>query len=244
MIKFSCFHDYLADKPQLHPKYMQPAWFEQLKAGMLGEDKGKTARTCPGFVSLFRCAIVLPLWADMRLTRGVLQEVEGQAEPQFIPHPDGTWLHPSYVPDFFGLEYHHFEQVSPHFPGSYGMQILPKPVSPWCLEMDPGWSALVMPATLHNSRPLPWEPVPGTFNCDVWHQTHIPCRFTREPELESTIFAGTPFAYLLPFKRTEDPGELTVNLVTDRDEWRALYSCPDNHALEEHLVPNYGRTSN
>ncbi len=238
-IRFSTNVPHLLEHKKLQPQYLQPDWFKELKTFFdPGDPDTKTAKTCPGFISMFRICIMIPMWCDFRLTRG---RVDPETE-EFKPHPDGTFMVPTTAPELFRKEYHGWQQVGRGFPGTYGMDILPKPVSPWLIEMDPGWSMFVMPASLHNKNPLPWEPIPGTFNCDKWHQTNMPCRYTREPELESTIFAGTPFAYLLPFKRTEDPGELELEVVTDRDRWRLLHGEPGSVDYREHLVESHGRT--
>jgi hypothetical protein len=238
MIRFSTRLQYLAERQDLHPKRLPPGWFADLAPGILEDPEhhvtGKSAATCPGMRSLFNLAVVVPLWCDIRLTRGQ------RIDEEFHPHPDGRWIMPTYAPEFFGLEYHAVEQVGPDFPGAYGLEILPKPVSPWLLELPPGWSCLVMPALLHTRR-LPFEPIPGIFNSDNWHQTNMPCRFTREPELETSIFAGTPFAYYLPFNRHEDPGELVVDLIEDQAEWERIHSEPSACPMSKHLVTRYGR---
>ena len=243
MIRFYTNAPYLRDHPELHPRLLRPEWFDELKPLVHKENPdSKTAKTCPGFISLFRIAIVIPLWCDIRLTRG-RRFVDDEGENRFQPDPDGRFCVPTYEPHVFDQGYHDVDQVGPNFPGAFGMEVLPKPISPWLLEAPPGWSVLVMPATLHNRNPLPWEPIPGTFNCDVWHQTNMPCRYTREPDLESTIFAGTPFAYMIPFKRTEDPGGIEIELIEDFDRWAALYGEPGCIDYKEHLIESHGRST-
>lgn len=239
MLRFSTIYPILMEHEFLQPQYMRPEWFKQLKSGLINEGPAKTAKTCPGFVSMFRCCIVMPLWADIRLTRGFIES----ESKEFIPDPDGTFLAPTSSPEYFGLENHHWEQVGPCFPGSFGMELLPKPVCPWLLETDPGWSIFVMPATLHG-RQLPWEPIPGIFNTDNWHQLNMPCRYTRNPEVESTIFKGTPFAYFLPFKRDEDPGAIDLRLLDDKEEWERIHGEPDSADYNDHLITSYGRAPN
>jgi hypothetical protein len=221
----------LLRQKELQPQYLAPEWFRQLKPVKTKELI--TARTCPGFVSMFRACIVMPLWCDIRLTR-----IRRGPGDQPIPDPNGEWILPTLTPDGFEIDFHGSAQVS-GMPGTFGMVKLPKLLCPWYLEMDPGWSIMVMPATLHSSR-LPWEPIPGVINVDHWHQLHMPCRFTREPEAETAILAGTPLAYLLPFKRSEDPGELTLNFV-EGDALNKVHGDRESMDYQAHLVGNYGR---
>jgi hypothetical protein len=175
---------------------------------------------------------------------------------------------PTYAPEFFGLEYHAVEQVGPDFPGAYGLEILPKPVSPWLLELPPGWSCLVMPALLHTRRSGQLRPgnpaeaglalapgaaarlvvpghagviahAPAAVRADTRHFQFR--QLAPDPELETSIFAGTPFAYYLPFNRHEDPGELVVDLIEDQAEWERLHSEPSACPMSKHLVTRYGR---
>jgi hypothetical protein len=233
-IRFSTREQYLLDRPTLQPQYMRADWFKKLKPIVEGTEDGKTAKTCPSLVNLFKHCIVMPLWCDVRLTRGHRVKVDAEPGEEFIPHPDGTFLVPSFTPEFFGQGAHDSKQVNDGFRGGFGMQLLPKPISPWLLEMDEGWSVFVMPATLHHRNPLPWEPIPGFFNCDNWHQTNMPCRFTSEPAAESTIWAGTPFAYYLPFKRA-DAGPLELRLIEGK-EWERVHSEPDACPMAKHRL--------
>lgn len=233
-IRFSTKEKSLLDRPKLHPQYLRPDWLQKLKPIVEGTKGGKSAATCPSIVSTFKHCIVMPLWCDIRLTRGHRYETSELNEIDFVPHVDGRYSVPTFTSSF-PVSAHESKQVGDDFPGVYGMEILPKPICPWLLEMDEGWSIYVTPATMHNRKPLPWEPIPGFINCDNWHQISMPCRYTREPELESTIFAGTPFAYFFPFKRTESPGEIDLRLI-EGDEWKEIHSEPDACPYNKHLM--------
>ena len=167
-------------------------------------------RICPGLNDLFETAIMLPLWCDIILTRCAMDQNNNP-----VPDPDSPQVFSYEAPEDSKVDWHTAEQA-PGMPGVFGMNAMPKIVSPWWIETDKGWSIYVTPAT-HHCRMLPFEPLPGIIDTDFYHNTHLPCRWTRQPGSEETVFAGTPFAYIFPFKRGENP-EIETRLVKDEKE--------------------------
>lgn len=221
-IRFSTNFEQLLSNPELRPRRVAPEWFTRvattIAAGAGGEhaeiEGFKTVRVCPGFTDLYETAIMLPLWFDVTLIRCA----EG---------PDGNPVPDPKSPDMLSLESTEGFQVDWHvaaqatgMPGVFGMSALPKMVSSWWIETDEGWSVYVTPAT-HHSGTLPFEPIAGIIDTDMYHSSHLPCRWTREPGAEVTISAGTPFAYIFPFKREVIP-EIEIEHVTDESEIRRL----------------------
>ena len=200
MISFSTNCKHLLEAPTLQPQFMRPDWLQTLQTQT---EHGKTAKTCPGFAGLFKMAMVVPMWCDISLTR-VIERTENTEElGPMVADRSGVHIVEETNPPGFHVGYHDTGQTT-SMHGNYGIRMLPKPLCPWYVTTPPGWSILVLPASLHGS-PLPYEPIPGVINTDEWHQMHMPCRWTREPGVVECITAGTPFAYWLPFERKEKP---------------------------------------
>ena len=217
-IRFSTNSEHLLKFPELQPRRVAPDWFSRIPSKVgeessneIAEDAGfKTVRVCPGFTDLYETAIMLPLWCDVSLIR-----CSPDQNNKPVPDPDSPHMISVDSPEGFRVDWHSAGQA-PGMPGVFGMKALPKMVSPWWIETDEGWSIYVTPAT-HHSRTLPFEPISGIIDTDIYSASHLPCRWTREPGSEETVFAGTPFAYLFPFKREEAP-EIEIRLVEDEKQ--------------------------
>ncbi|MEX2451493.1 MAG: hypothetical protein WD407_11610 [Rhodospirillales bacterium] len=219
-IRFSTDCEALLKFPQLQPRRVTPEWFSRIPAKVDGEgiiedaSEFKTVRVCPGFTDLYDTAIMLPLWCTVSLTR-----CSADRNDNPVPDPDSLDVFSMCAPDIFQVEWHPAGQAV-GMPGTFGMKALPKMVSPWWVETDEGWSIYITPAT-HHSRTLPFEPIAGIIHTDRYHKSHLPCRWTREPGSEETVFAGTPFAYIFPFKRAEAP-KIEIRLLKDEKEKERL----------------------
>lgn len=223
-IRFLTKFEQLLTFSELQPRRVPPEWFSSIstKINQSNIDKVekeiegfRTVRVCPGFTDLYENVIMLPMWSDIRLTRC---SIDKNNNP--IPDPDANSLYSCEEPSEETTVDWHPASQAPGMPGTFGMNALPKIISPWWIETDKGWSIFITPAT-HHCRTLPFEPISGIIDTDIYHDGHLPCRWTRVPGSEETIFAGTPFAYIFPFKREEKP-EIEIRLVKDKQEIERL----------------------
>lgn len=221
-IRFITTDEQLLKVPEFQPRRVVPDWFERVPT-RVGEDGNndypevagfKTVRVCPGITDLYETAIMLPLWCDVTLTR-----CSPDQNDYPVADPNSSDVFALDDPEGFKVDWHPAAQA-PGMPGVYGMTALPKMVSPWLIETDEGWSVYVTPAA-HHSGTLPFEPIAGIIDTDIYHSSHLPCRWTREPGAEESIAAGTPFAYIFPFKREAIP-DIETRLVVSEQELKKL----------------------
>lgn len=201
-ITFNTPYTSLLEDERLRPRpaaEVLPDWRKEVSAIVRTErETGRSVRTCPALQDYLHLGYVIPLWADIQLTR--VSIVNGR----ITPDPNGRgidWKTPNKLA--FRLEGHGADQIKGAEPFQPPVEIshLIKPICPWLVETPPGWSILVLPLTLHEKRKkIPLEPIPGVVNTDFWHQINTPCFWTHiEPEM--FLKAGTPFMHVIPFCR-------------------------------------------
>lgn len=221
-IEFYAIHRTMIEDDRIKPKPVSkvaPDWKSKLPVHVTkGNDKGKTVRACPGIDDYLHLGYVIPLWADVILTR-----VRMDGAGRMAPDPNGRKIHCRTAYGAPPFEFHAIEQVkgAEPFEPIVPMDQLVKPQCPWFIKTPPGWSVLVLPMYYHeNQRKMPIQPLPGIINTDFWHQINTACKWEYlEPVME--IKAGTPLMHVIPFRR-DDALDVEFDVIVDQPKWLEL----------------------
>jgi len=150
--------------------------FEQL-TGML------TAKRCPSFPDFLTQGVVIPMWADTYL------RVDQQ-----------EWGYSTARAPSMGWSRHDDAQFLNHIPSwaKENISATLKAESPWHIKTPKGYSVFQMP--LFYNFETNYTVMPGSIQTDVHHQVN-PQVLIHSKEKEIFIARGTPFIWLIPYKR-------------------------------------------
>lgn len=164
-------------------------WFKQ----QVAQKKKTNFATCPGMFDFAQAGFIVSAHVDIHIkanNAGVVVFLEGM--PLLEPHENAV-LSPTRFD---------FSIVDGLAPVADGLsKVAQKVPMPWAIFTEPGWSANVLPATMHCDYLDKIFVYPGTVDYDKFHTCNF--IFTPIKECEFVIPAGTPLLQVIPFRREE-----------------------------------------
>jgi hypothetical protein len=181
------FHaEFPNNSPAPYPaKGAVPEWLKRMPMGVPHQQQNgteiPTVKQCPPFIEAMACGYIIPLPADVTLSRdaqgGGLTFAAGRGAIE-TQHP---------------LQY-----AGTPFEG----QLIVKFMSPWTIRTSPGYSTLFLPPL--NQFTLPVQVLSGLVETDTYYRpVHFPSICLMAPGTTVTLPRGTPIAQVIPVRREE-----------------------------------------
>lgn len=190
---------------------LRPEWIKtQLASG------ARPLASCPGMWDYYQCGFVIPAHCDIHVSadsEGVQIALNGV---QRMDAADQAKLAPGKFD---------YDMVAGHAPIQDGV---PKSVErlplPWGVFLEPGWSAYVLPATMHLGAGLldKLHIYAGVVDYDQVASCNLIFSVLKPGQF--TLYAGTPLLHVIPFRR--EPVEASCGRATQEEMDRFLYSYP------------------
>ena len=181
-----------------------PGWFKD--APSLDGNSLPTVKKCPAFSDVFSQGYIIPMWSDVRLY------ADGDNWRWETPSKDFLWE--AHSNDLF-LEY------TPSWVKDE-ISIVFKPNSPWRVKTPTGYSMRIMPLFYHFNRN--YTALPGDIRTDIYHILN-PAIMFHTKEKEVIIERGTPFVWVVPYKRED----YTYSITEQTEELRKIESFSNRH---------------
>jgi hypothetical protein len=190
-IEFSMCLQTAYDLPRPFPANKEiPEWYKTMPAEVDGEGgPTETVKGCPPFLEAMTCGYIIPLVADITLSRDQNGVFHGEG-PTF--HDRGDFCRPL---------------VTSHKP----VQVRGSPVeqfpmvkifNPWLIRTSPGYSALFLAPQNRFQRFL--YPVAGLVETDLFYrEVNAPSVLTIPPGSSVKLPRGMPLMQVIPIKRDE-----------------------------------------
>ena len=191
------------DLPRPFPANKEfPDWYKDMPADIPGMQEG-TVKRCPPFLDAMTCGYIIPLVADVTLSR----------DRNGVFHGDG--------PIFRDRKDFCRSMVQAHLP----VQVRGSPVdqfpivklfNPWLVRTPPGYSALFL--TPQNRFQKFLYPMAGLVDTDLFYrEVNVPAVLTIPPGSSVKLLRGMPLVQVIPIKRDEFQSEF-VPLEVDKYE--------------------------
>lgn len=194
-----------------------PEWWKKLKNSFdatdannttLGDRIVPTMRYCVGFTSLFKRALCIPLWSDLRLTVGPVNS--GFYKWIYSDRKSEAGVHP-------------YEQRGEFAPDSHYQHL--KLDCPWTVKCDGEVSFLFFDPVWTGEPNSSVITPPGILDFKYQHSININMLVARDPEDPKVIDLryGTPLAFLVPM--TDRRVVLRYHLVS-QEEFEGFFTPP------------------
>ncbi len=218
-IEFSMCLQTAYDLPRPFPANKEiPEWYKSMPAEVAGESGPiETVKGCPPFLEAMTCGYIIPLVADITLSRDQSGVFHGEG-PTYRDR--GEFCRPL---------------VTTHNP----VQVRGAPVeqfpmvkifNPWLIRTSPGYSVLFLAPQNRFQKFL--YPVAGLVETDLFYrEINVPSVLTIPPGASVKLPRGMPLVQVIPIKRDEfqsdfvplDVGKYEEVMQTLRDEPRSYY---------------------
>jgi|SRR5262245_39059545 hypothetical protein len=208
------------DLPRPFPANKElPEWFKEMPADAPDGSMG-TVKRCPPFLEAMTCGYIIPLVADITLSRDQAGVFHGQG-PVF--HDRGDYCRPL-------VQSHNPVQMQ----GSPVEQLpMVKLFNPWLIRTSPGYSALFLAPQNRFLRYL--YPVAGLVETDLFYrEVNVPAVLTIPPGTSVKLPRGMPLVQVIPIKREEFHSEFVPLDVSRYEEtMRMLREEPHNYYKDD-----------
>jgi hypothetical protein len=186
-IEFSLIHGNENIFPRPYPANREvPEWFKAMPSEAEGQGRSmRTVKNCPPFIEAMTCGYIIPVVADLSLSRDSAGGFHGEANGANILH------------------IHRATQVK-----GAPFENLPvlKILNPWLIRTPPGYSALFLPVL--NRFQMPLFPLAGLVETDIFYrEVNFPAVLTIAPGMSLKLPRGTPLVQVIPIKRDEFQSE-------------------------------------
>ncbi len=217
-IKFKIDEDMKFLPPIVPASKALPDWYKNAPQSMPDApawDSG-TYRTCMPFFDAMTQGYIMPLWADLYVSPGPMNEETGLHSPTFTWNPMGVTL---------TITSHRPEQTA-GIPaveqGSTGHAF--KLVSPWVMQTPKDYSVLYVPPL--NNRDSRLEIISGAVCTDEYvNRVNFPFVWNAPHDYEGLIEQGTPIAQIIPYKREAFKHEIVYMTDNDKVEANAVFNA-------------------
>jgi hypothetical protein len=172
--------------PEPYPaKAGVPDWLKRMPTGVPNPTQGgpeiPTIKQCPPFIEAMACGYIIPLAADVTLTR----DSQGTLNFKSVGWKAIDSQHP--------LQY-----AGSPFEGD----LIVKFMNPWTIRTSPGYSTLFLPPL--NQFTLPVQVLSGLVETDTYYRpVHFPSICLMAPGATVTLPRGTPIAQVIPIRRED-----------------------------------------
>jgi hypothetical protein len=222
IITFKCkVHSYHLSNPIVEAKRLIPEWVK-----IQAKNKNVKFAKCPGMFDLAQQGYIMRAWCDIHIKinrQGIFIKLEREDVQNTL-----TQHH---------MDFSVIEGLAP-IPDN-----MPKMVrkldTPWHIYCKPGYSAQVLPATMHSPFFDKIYVYPGVVDYDGFQTCNF--IFSGLKECEFTIWAGTPLLQIIPFKREDITAECGKSTEEDKDiAMASFYSrAPNFYRRMIHKRKNY-----
>jgi len=187
-IRFASFlGNFSISSPVVAARKLRPSWAKR--------DDKKSFSTCPGLLDFAQAGFIVCAHTDIHIKANSAGMVVRLGNLP-LPRDQQERLQPA------SFDFDVVAGMAPIQPGVVKKAM--KIPLPWAALAEDGWSAYVLPATMHSPFLADLFVYPGIVDYDRYHT----CNFVFSPlrECEITIPAGTPLLQVLPFRREEITG--------------------------------------
>jgi hypothetical protein len=190
----------MGEEPYVNGPKKRPAWFR------LSPKNG--IKRCSGIKDFFDIGITIPAWTTFRF---VPDELTGRWDVHAAQFSVSNTI--------FGADFFPYEMTGEcPMTGVRSIENSPYPklVTPYAFITAPGWSTIEL-GIMHEPNPN-YDIVAGIVHTDFYHQINVVLNIKTDKEF--IIPHNEPLVHLVPFKRTEDFGNIKM---MDESDFKYVY---------------------